>query len=312
MNKLNVAIHGREGMVGSTLMKLLSNHPYVNISPHQPREHWDNKIDVHFFATPAEYSKIEIPLIKNDKAVIIDFSDAFRTESLISFGWDKKSDWYYGNVDNGDYQVNNQIKALEAKRFISMAGCVATSVEFALSPIIKELTKVDKNADKDKPDDVFVTSIIGQSARGKKTKESGSRISNVFTHSHDYEINEYFKMNRTWFTDISVVPIVSEHETGILTVAQCKSQSNRYDLIDLYRRYYEDYSFIEVTDKEISTNDVVGTKNIKISISHSQQSWEKVCVTVVLDNLYAGSASHGIMMMNKKFELPLMTGLEND
>lgn len=261
---MNVKISGENGLVGSTLAKLLKNHPYVNISK--------EKEDVHFFATPADYSKSFIPLIKND-VLIIDFSDAFREESF------KNNDWSYGNI------LNNNLT-----QKISMSGCLATSIIFAIKPILENNVA-----------NLNVTSIMGQTARGKKEKEIGCRTSHVFKHSHNKEIYDFTKIN------IPLVPVVGEHNKGILTVAQFQLTTMNDDaLFEKYKNYYSEFSFIEVSNKEISTEQIADSINVKISIISNNSS---KAITVILDNLYAGSASHGIMMMNKKFNLPLMTGL---
>ena len=177
-----------------------------------------------------------------------------------------------------------------------MAGCIATAVCMSIIPIRTFAVNT-----------IHSTAIVGQSARGNKPHESGCRTTHTHTHSHIREIEDF--LNR----GVSLVPILGDHKSGIIAVSQFDFSGNRINISDdiffqQYRSCYEQFPFIEVTKEQISLKDVVGTPNIKVSVK-SQADEFRWTVSVALDNLYAGSASHAIMIMNNKFDLPIMTGL---
>lgn len=282
-NSIHAVVYGSTGLVGQTLVKLLHRHPNVKVDMLGHDEYI--KADVYFLCTDAVTSKWYVTSILPKDARIIDFSDAFRMDSL-----DGIDGWSYGQIDypeaEREYPGMRYPPRLLTNK-ISVAGCIASSIELALMPMIYGI----KTA--------HITSIIGQSARGKKRagNENGLRLSNVYTHSHNAELQKFFN---DYESSLEFVPVVGPHDTGIMSIVQFNSTMSDTMLFETYSKFYANNKRVKVTNTNHDISQVIGMSSSIISTKRSPYT-TSCCVTCSIDNLYRGSASHGIMLMEKMF-----------
>lgn len=252
---MKVCVYGAHGKVGTVLSSELTK---MGVDLYKPQRDIVGNADVYFLCTHREVSSYLIPNLPKN-AIVIDFSGAYRKESM------NGGEWSYGQISNPDLKLTNRI---------SVAGCIASSIELALMPLSIE-------------QDIFITSFIGQSAKGRFSPKSTEQC-RVFTHPHHYEINKFFNTS-----DLSFVPIIGEHESGIMSVCQLNLD---HDPMDSYRGFYKNDKSIIVSDKPHKISDVVGTENTIISIENNAG---KYSITCSLDNLYRGSATHGVRLLQE-------------
>ena len=256
---MKVCVYGSSGNVGSNLLTRLKDMHGIEIVNQYYGQRDFLDADVYFLCTPPEVSDEYIKLIPKDK-LIIDFSILKREESF-----KEESEWCYGQIDSPNLKLKNRI---------SVAGCIASSIEVALMPIgdIK---------------DIFITSFIGKSAR-RNQLANNTEPKHVYTHPHITEIRNYLDRN-----DINFFPVVGEHRTGIMSVCQFKTGIN---IFKKYKEYFKDNDRVVISNKPYSIFDAIGTDKIFISIV---QEGDFCSVTSILDNMERGSTTHGIMLMNK-------------
>ena len=163
MTKLNALIAGSTGYIGIQLVKLLINHPYVNIkylcgntSKGKSISYFDrtiknkklpkiikfnnkllNDVDIVFTALPnGECQKISNKLLK--KNILIDLSADFRLKSAKEyFKWYKIKHKSKNNIKNSIYAIPEISKdKIKNYKIISCPGCYPTSILLPLIPLI--------------------------------------------------------------------------------------------------------------------------------------------------------------------------------
>jgi len=258
---MKVCVYGSTGLVGTVLVQELKKLDNIDIITPDGIE-IIKTADVYFFCTPEKISKHYIKQLPND-VIIIDFSTAYRKESF------DNRDWSYGQINNHHLRLTNKI---------AVAGCIASSIEIALQPLVVSMH------------DIFITSFIGQSAQGRSTELPQTEIKHVFNHAHNHEINKYLETKNLTF-----IPVVGEHKSGIMTICQIDINDDNC-LYDNYKQYYEHNKDIIVLNEPHQLNNVIGTNNTIISIISSDNI---TSITCSIDNLYRGSATHGIQLMQE-------------
>lgn len=257
---MKVCVYGSSGLVGQVLIKELAKLNDIEIIA--PMHNMVLDADLYFLCTPESISKqmfYSLPI----EAKIIDFSHAHRCEAFKT-----NTDWSYGQVADPNLKLTNKI---------SVAGCIASSIELALLPLINIYN------------DIFITSFIGRTAQPGRTINSSTEIKHVFEHEHNYEINKFLGKK-----DLTFVPVIGEHKSGIMTV--CQFSSNYKNIFQHYQKFYTDSYEIKILNKPHKLSDVVGTNNTIISIIQSKRY---TSITCSIDNLYRGAATHGIQLMQK-------------
>ena len=227
-NKIKVGIVGGSGYTGGELIRLLINHPKVDISFINSKTYKGKKVvdihkdligeseikfigeikdcDVIFFCLG--HNKSEEFLRKtfiNRKTKIIDLSQDYRLEKSF-IGDDEKRDFIYGLPEI----YKNEIKT--AKN-ISNPGCFATAIEISLIPSVEKKYihgEVHTNA---------ITGSTGAGVVPSKTTHFSWRNNNVsnyniFNHRHLNEI--YLHLNQICNEiKINFIPVRGNFSRGI-------------------------------------------------------------------------------------------------
>lgn len=312
---IRVGIAGGAGYTAGELLRLLVNHPSVEIKYIQSESHKGEPISsVHtdLLYSDLTFSDIDFEdidvlyicmghgnsakfLAENpmpESVKIIDLSNDFRLKA-------DAGEFVYGAPELNREQIRSA-------RCVANPGCFATSINLALLPLAAAGLL---------PEDVNVTGITGSTGAGQKPtpdthfSNRNANLSNykVFTHQHLGEIGEtVVAAGGSEQTDIAFVPVRGCHARGIMSDVVVRVDEDLEQLYDIYKKYYAEHPFVCVSDKPVYMKQVVNTNYCFLSL---QKSGRKLLITSVVDNLLKGASGQAVQNMNLMFGLPEDEGL---
>ena len=334
MKKINVGILGAAGYTGGELLRLLVNHPEVNIVFANSESNAGNKIyDVHeglLGDTEMEFTS-EMPF---DKVDVVFFcfghgkSEAFLKEhaipanvKIIDMAQDFRiaaptHDYVYGLPEIHKEQI--------AKcQHLANPGCFATCIQLGLLPAAKAglLTH-----------DISVNAITGSTGAGQKpaaTTHFSWRCDNVsvyklFTHQHLHEICQSLNelrpsttprvvdtLNEGFETDgitVDFIPYRGDFPRGIFCteVITLDTPLPAEKVVEIYKNFYSSAAFTHYSDKALDLKQVVNTNK---ALVHVEVFGKKIVVTSIIDNLLKGAVGQAVQNMNIMFGIDEKAGL---
>lgn len=318
--KVNVGIIGAAGYTGGELLRILVNHPAVEIlfahSNSQAGKpvyatHTDLLGDTELiFAGGDTQSYLDLPdlnviflcsghgqsakfLQENkvpDSVKVVDLSTDFRDES---------AGFVYGLPEL-------QREAIKEATKIANPGCFATSIDLALLPAAQAglLTS-----------DVHISAITGSTGAGQALsttthfswRNNNMSIYKAFTHQHLTEITMTVKKLQSGFQNaIHFLPYRGDFTRGIMANVYTDFAGTKEQAVALYKSYYEGHPFTHVSDAPIDLKQVVNTNKclIQVEVINGQ-----LLITSIIDNLTKGASGQAVQNMNLMFGLAEDTGL---
>lgn len=303
---MKIAIAGGAGYTGGELIRLLMDHPKVEISQvisqsqqgkyvyevHRDLEgltdlRFQSSLDDDFDAVflclghgrSAQF--LEENKISEEK-YIIDLSNEFRAEG-------PDHDFVYGLPEW-------QRDRIRKSRRIANPGCFSTNIQLGLLPLAHAgLLKGDITA-------TAITGSTGAGLRPSPTTHFSWRSNNLSIyklgeHQHVPEIYQsLYHFQPKYEGDILMVPVRGDFPRGIFAsiVTDCDSMSEK-DLFSLYRKYYADHPFTIVTEQDLDLKRVVNTNRAYLKIDKLDN---KVHITSTLDNLLKGASGQAVQNLN--------------
>lgn len=312
---IRVAIAGGAGYTAGELIRLLVNHPAVELKYIQSGSHDGEPIhSVHsdLIYSDLKFSNIDFEdidvlficmghgnsakfLAENPVPVtvkIIDLSNDFRLKA-------DAGEFVYGAPELNREQI-------KACRCVANPGCFATSINLALLPLAAAGIL---------PEEVTVTGITGSTGAGQKPTQDthfsnrNSNLSNykVFTHQHLGEIGEtVVAAGGSEQTDIAFVPVRGCHTRGIMSDVVIRLDEDLETITKIFKEFYASHPFVCVSDKPVYMKQVVNTNYCFLSL---QKEGRKLLITSVVDNLLKGASGQAVQNMNLMFGLDEMEGL---
>lgn len=197
-------------------------------------------------------------------------------------------------------------KEIQEAKFIANPGCFATAIQLALLPLAKaELLggAVHVNA---------VTGSTGAGVSPSGTTHFSWRNNNVswykpFTHQHLGEINESLKSLQKHAGELFFLPTRGNFARGIFATAYTKFEGSEEEAIQLYKDFYADAAFTQISNEPIHLKHVVNTNQCHI---HLHKHEDTLLVTSAIDNLLKGASGQAVQNMNLVFGYEESTGLK--
>ena len=326
---IKVGIVGGTGYTGVELLRILSQHPEVEIQAitsrkeagvavdelfpglrgkvklnfSDPDETNLGKCDVVFFATPNGVAMKQAADLLNAGVRVIDLAADFRIRDVLV--WEK---WYgmthaspelLSEAVYGLPEVNrNEIK--EA-RLVANPGCYPTAVQLGFLPLI-ELGIIDAEhliAD--------VKSGVSGAGRNADIHTLYAEVSDNFKaygvsgHRHHPEIKQGLSKIADKSVDLTFVPHLTPMIRGIHATLYARLTAS-IDLQELFEKRYVNEPFVDVlpAGSHPETRSVRGSNFCRISV-HLPQEGDTVVVLVVTDNLVKGAAGQAVQNMNLMF-----------
>ena len=317
---IKVSIAGGTGYTAGELLRILINHPQVEIEKVVSTTsvgvaissmHRDliGEIDMNFSDSIGNPDVLflclghgisEKFLKTNDIPVackIIDLGNDFRLEPKFH-----NREFVYGLCE----QNKQEIKKADN---VANPGCFATGILLALLPLafMKELNN-----------EIHIHAITGSTGAGKRPGETthfSYRDSNIsvykaFNHQHLGEIKKTLSLGESVSVpEIQFVPMRGDFARGIFTSVYTKWDDNMSEdeVIEYFKKYYKDSPFVFVSDEEISLKEVVNTNKVLLHISFHNGY---IHITSIIDNLTKGASGQAVQNMNLMFGFEETEGLQ--
>ena len=314
---IKVGIIGGAGYTAGELIRLLINHPDVEIVFINSSSNAGNKItDVHegllgetdlvftdalpledidvlFFCTAHGDSKkfMDSHNLPEDLK-IIDLSMDYRLKS-------EEHDFIYGLPE-----LNR--RTICHSKHVANPGCFATCIQLGLLPLAKhEMLEGD----------IYVNAITGSTGAGVKPgatshfswRNNNMSIYKPFVHQHLPEIKQSLKqLQGTFDADINFLPYRGDFPRGIFTSIIVKTDAKLEDVYKMFEEYYERDSFVHIIEKNIDLKQVVNTNKCLI---HLEKHDNKLLIVSCIDNLLKGASGQAVHNMNLMFNLEETVGL---
>ena len=319
-NKVRVGIIGGAGYTGGEAIRILVNHPGVELVYVHSNSNTGNLLsDVHadllgdtdMRFTDTIGTDIDVMFLCvghgdarkfletnsiPDNIRIIDLSQDFRLKASSSINGRQ---FVYGLPE-----MNREL--IRTAMNIANPGCFATCLQLGLLPLA---------ANGQLKGDVHISAATGSTGAGQKlaaTSHFSWRANNLsvykaFEHQHLREIGESVKKLMPDFAgEINFIPYRGDFTRGIIASIYINSDLTIEDAKALYKDYYKDAVFTHVSDKNINLKQVVNTNKCLVSL---EKHGDKLLVMSAIDNLLKGASGQAVQNMNIMFGLDEKEGL---
>ena len=323
---IKVGIVGGTGYTGVELLRLLAQHPQVEIAAITSRAEAGTRVpdmfpslrgrvdlafvdpgkanlercDVVFFATPHGVAMTDARRLVGAGVKIIDLAADFRLRDLAE--WKK---WY--KLDHaapelaaeavyGLPEVNRA--AIKSARIVGNPGCYATTVQLGFLPLV-ESESVDL-------DHLVADAKSGVSGAGRKTElplmfsEAADNFAayNVAGHRHVPEIRETFQRVAARPVGLTFVPHLTPMVRGILATLYARI-TREADFQALYERRFAGEPFVDVMPpgRHPDTRSVRASNACRVAV-HRPGNGDTLVILAVIDNLVKGASGQAVQNMN--------------
>jgi len=326
IKRLKAGIAGGAGYTGGELIRILINHPAVDIvfihsksnaGKQVSSVHADllgdiditfaadlhGDIDVLFLCVGHREARkfLEEEFARFEGVKIIDLSQDFRLAENASFN--------HFNFVYGLPELNKE--EIRSATYIANPGCFATAIQLGLLPLAKAgLLK-----------DIYATGITGSTGAGQSpsaTTHFSWRANNIsayktLTHQHLKEIKQSLQQLQDSFAHpgsggggLYFVPWRGDFTRGIYISSTMDCILSWEDVNKLYEEFYEAHPFTYISDNMIDLKQVVNTNKCLI---HIEKVEDKIVVHSAIDNLVKGASGQAVQNMNLMFDLDETLGL---
>ena len=317
---IRVGIIGGAGYTGGELIRLLVNHPNVELAFIHSRSNADqpvykvhqdlfgetdlkfagelsNDVDVLFLCLGHGESKkflAENTIAENIK--VIDLANDFRLSASSQIG---SRNFVYGLPELNKEQIKNANN-------IANPGCFATTLQLGLLPLAKAGLLSD----------VYTTGITGSTGAGQSlaaTSHFSWRANNIqayktLTHQHLGEIGEsLLQLQPNSDVKVNFVPWRGDFTRGIFISSQLKCEKSLDELYKLYEEFYASAAFTHVIKEAVFLKQVVNTNKCLIQL---EKVGDMLVVHSAADNLLKGASGQAVQNMNLLFALDEAAGLK--
>ncbi len=336
---IKVGIVGGTGYTGVELLRILANHPEVELSVITSRGDEGMPVadmfpslrgfvdvkftapdtqalaacDVVFFATPHAVAMNSMAELLEHDVRVIDLSADFRVKDIPL--WEK---WYGCQhvcpewVEKAVYglpEVNRD--SIRSAKLVAAAGCYPTSVQLGFLPLL-EAGLID------------VKHLIANAASGVSGAGKSAKIDNIYAevndsfkaygvsgHRHLPEIEQGLHLMAKQPVNLTFVPHLVPMTRGIHSTLYAQLTVNGdVDLQALFEKRYANEPFVDVLPKGVlpQTRSVKGSNHCRIAVERPQGR-DTVVVMAVIDNLVKGASGQAVQCMNIMFGFAETTGL---
>ncbi len=317
---IKVGIVGGSGYTGGELLRILLQHPEVQISfvfsttkAGMPisKAHPDllavtnleftQKVDasvaVLFLCLGhGNSSKFLQEYTFSESTKIIDLSNEFRLKDSANF---QNKSFVYGLPEF-------HRSTIAEANYIANPGCFATAIQLALLPLADAGLLTE---------DVHVNATTGSTGAGvqpSSTTHFSWRNNNIswykpFSHQHLSEIQESLDTLQKAQTSLFFLPQRGNFTRGIFATAYTAFNGTLEEAKQLYAKFYQTHPFTQLSEDEIHLKQVVNTNYCHL---HLLKHGDTLLITSAIDNLLKGASGQAVQNMNLMFGLEESTGLQ--
>jgi N-acetyl-gamma-glutamyl-phosphate reductase len=330
---VKVGIIGGAGYTGGEMLRILVNHPHVDIAFVNSSSNAGNYVyDVHtdlFGDTDLKFTgelstdvdvlflcvghgdakkfleANEIP----DTVKIIDLSQDFRLKSKAQSQKSEAVQTFDLGLGTKDFtyglpELNRD--AIKSAQNVANPGCFATCLQLGLLPLAaKQLLNSE----------VHITATTGSTGAGQRPtgtthftwRNDNLSVYKVFDHQHLNEIGESLTQLQPNPGAINFVPYRGDYTRGIIASIYTESELTEQEALQLYQDYYAGHPFTHVTNRDIDLKQVVNTNKCFIQV---KKHGNKIFIVSIIDNLLKGASGQAVQNMNLMFGFEETAGLK--
>ena len=328
---IKVGILGGAGYTAGELLRILVNHPEVEI------------VFVHSTSNAGNYLwEVHGGLFGDTQLRFSDCCDLGAVDVLFLCSAHGKSRefWEQNELPAGlkvvdlaqDYRDESdgyvyglpewQRDKIRSAQKVANPGCFATAIQLGLLPLAAAGLLQDT---------VHVTAVTGSTGAGVKpsaTTHFSWRTDNlstykVFEHQHLKEICRNLGLIQPSFachperssclpersegSQIQFVPMRGDFARGIFASITVACSLDGEAALRLYQDYYADAAFTFVSDRPVDLKQVVNTNKCIVTV---EKRGDTLVISSVIDNLLKGASGQAVQNMNLLFGIPETTGLK--
>ena len=331
---VKVGILGAAGYTGGELLRILINHPDVEIVFANSESNAGNRVaDVHegllgdtdlCFTDQMPFDKVDVVFFcfghgKSEAFLkeheipsaikILDLAQDFRIKG--------DHDYVYGLPEIHREEI-------KACKHLANPGCFATCIQEGLLPLAKAGLLTD---------DIAVNAITGSTGAGQKPgatthfswRNDNMSVYKLFTHQHLHEITQTLNelrpasaprvidtLDEGYVADgitVDFIPYRGDFARGIFCteVVRLANAVAADDIVKFYKDFFADAAFTHYSDTALDLKQVVGTNK---ALVHVEVFGRKVVITSIIDNLLKGAVGQAVQNMNLMFGLDEKAGLK--
>lgn len=312
-----IGIIGGAGYTAGELLRILINHPEVEISFVHSSSNAGKKItEIHGGLLG------ETDLIFSDSHPLEDIDFLF----MCSAHGDSKKFWEnnprpanlkvidlaqdFRDESEGYIYGLPEVNIERTRRAQSVAnpGCFATAIQLSLLPLAAAGLLPNGG-------DINITALTGSTGAGVKpgaTTHFSWRNDNIsvykpFNHQHLKEITMTLKRLQPDFSSkIIFIPVRGDFPRGIYAITTLNCSLSQEGVTKLYKDFYADAPFTIISDNPVDLKQAVNTNKAIINVLKNEGT---LLITCAEDNLLKGASGQAVQNMNIMLGIDQKTGL---
>lgn len=320
MKEIKAGVVGGAGYTGGELLRILVNHPNVDIAFVNSNSNAGNLVsDVHTDLLGDTELKFTNELSQDIDVLFLcvghgdarKFLEVNEFESRIKI-IDLSQDFRLNQKSTiNDRKFTYGLPELNKEKIISAAnianpGCFATCLQLGLLPLAKAgLLKAE----------VHISATTGSTGAGQKPgatshfswRNNNLSVYKAFEHQHLNEIGEsLLQLQPNFEESINFIPYRGAFPRGIMASIYIDCDLTLEEAEKLYQDFYADTPFTHVSKANIDLKQVVNTNKCLI---HLEKHGDKLLILSITDNLLKGASGQAVQNMNLMFGLDEKAGL---
>ena len=340
MDRLTVAVVGASGYTGAELLRILVDHPrvdLVHLSAHKNAgqraadlfPHLTGRLNfvcrafdadevarlaqVAFLALPHGESVPAAAALLERGVAVFDLSADFRLHDVADY-----ERWYGAHaapqlLARAVYGMPELHRgALAGARLVAVPGCYPTATILTLAPLLE--------AGLIRPDGIIVDAKSGTSGAGRTPSLAthfseageGVRAYKVAEHRHTPEIEQELSAAAGKPVIVTFTPHLLPMSRGILSTCYAvpvDESAPRSAYLEALRARYQGERFVHVVERPPDTSHVRGSNRVHVSAWIDTRS-KRVVAMGAIDNLVKGAAGQAVQAMNAAFGFEEMMGVD--
>ena len=317
MTKIKVGVIGGAGYTAGELLRILINHPNVEIRFVNSTSNAGNPVtDVHsgligetdlVFTSGLPFNEVDALFLcsaHGDSKKFMDNNDIPASMKIIDLSTDYRTkspshDFVYGLPELNRDEIRKATR-------IANPGCFATAIQLAIFPLAVAGVLTDE---------IHVNAITGSTGAGVKPSDTSHfswRNNNIsmykaFDHQHLGEIGQSLRQLQPGFQKaVNFIPVRGNFARGIYATTYTHCTLPLEEAKKLYVNFYKDSAFTFVVDKNPDLKQVVNTNK---GLVYLEKHGDKLLIVSMIDNLLKGASGQAVQNMNLMFGLDETTGL---
>jgi N-acetyl-gamma-glutamyl-phosphate reductase len=312
-DKKTIGIVGARGHTGAELIRLIADHPALELVFVSSRELDGQRVADHVDSYRGELSyanldpegvaaqkaDVVILALPNGKAApYVEALDVVAPETIMldlsaDYRFDER--WYYGLPELTRERWRGERK-------ISNPGCYATAMQLSVAPL-KDLLAAP-------PVCFGVSGYSGAGTTPSDRNDPEKLRDNLMPYSLTGHMHEK-EASRHLGLPVEFLPHVAPHFRGltVTTNLYLVRQAKLDDIVQRYRARYENEPLVTVQDDAPWVSKIAGKHHVEIGGFTLSVDGKRLVVVATLDNLLKGAATQAMQNINRAIGVPELTGI---